>query len=293
MRDLAATGTSLVSEKPSRPQNTHMSIWQKVIPQLAERHEFLMYGILACSALHLAYLSPFKRRNYRIIAATYQDLAMPLFRNAVANPGAGNRHAIIAFAHILSVYSFASEQESEHLRVTDPWGPDIICGWLWSLRSGCKYLASVRWSVEDGPLASLLCEKVNPMDINEALRLSVVKLLLGVMQSKIHNAPWPERDCQIYRDAVHKLGYALICAKRVGEGFTTWDALTIWPTLLASDYFDLLRGSQAGALIILAHYCRLLHVLDEKWYFEGRAKRAWGYIVQNLDLKWHPYIYMQ
>ena len=66
-----------------------------------------MHGILACSALHLAYLNASERQGYLMTAAMHQELAIPLFRKAVSSTNAENCHAILAFVHIIAICSFA------------------------------------------------------------------------------------------------------------------------------------------------------------------------------------------
>ena len=285
-----ATSTSSLTHSPPGSRSARISAWQEAIPKLAERSQFLLHGILACSALHLAYMNPSARQSYRITAARYQDLAMPLFREAVANLDDDNCHAILAFIQLLAVYSFASEQENERLLVVDPNGPDVVCGWLSFLRSGCDYVSKVRLSVEHGPLAALLCEWMKPVDMYKGPQIPLVERLLNIIPSMDHQDAWSQQECQIYRDAVCKLGYAFICAERLGKEFTDWDALRVWPLLLLPDYFELLRDLHAGALIVLAHYCSLLHRLNRKWYLAGRAKRLLEHIVQRLDSEWHSHI---
>lgn len=249
-----------------------------------------MHGILACSALHLAYLRLSERQSHLISAATHQELAMPLFREAAANIDAENCHAILAFVHILAICSLASEPENERLLLVDPDGPDAVSHWLMFLRSGCDYVNAIRDSVEQGPLTALLCEWEKPMDIYGGLRTPLVEQLLSVIPSQDCEDAWSVRECQIYRDAVHELGYAFICAEKLGKDFNTWDAVRVWPMLVSLNYFHLLQDSHPGALIALAHYCLLLHKLDGRWYLQGRAKKLLGHILQRLDPKWYSHV---
>lgn len=55
---------------------------QSICPPDRSRLSFLMHGILACSALHLAYLDPSRRPKYVVEALGHQDRAIPGFRQA-------------------------------------------------------------------------------------------------------------------------------------------------------------------------------------------------------------------
>lgn len=85
------------------------TLWQVTVPQLAYRHRFLIHGILACSALHLAYKNPAEQWEYLIKASSHQDIAMPLFRSAIDDVDEDNCHSIMGFSHLLVIYSFALE----------------------------------------------------------------------------------------------------------------------------------------------------------------------------------------
>jgi len=266
-------------------------IWQEVIPQLAQESVFLMYGILACSALHLAYLEPDHRQTYRVQVARYQEQAMPLFRAAVAHLDGTNCHATLAFIHLLSIHSFAFEEEDERLLLVDVDSPNVVSDWLSFLRSGCDYVSLVREYVAQGPLNALLCEWTKPVEKYENLRHSpLVDQLLSVVPQRDSEDAWPEQECQMYRDAMLKLEYAYLAAEKLGADFSIWDALRVWPVVLSSEYFEFLRVLHPGALLVLAHYCHLLRRLDGKWYLEGRADRLLTQILQRLDTHWHPFV---
>lgn len=249
-----------------------------------------MKGILACSALHLASLRPENGEAYTVLAAEYQEMAMPTFREAVAHLNVENCHAVLSFIHLLSIYSFAFEQEDERLLVVDPYGPEMMSKWLAFLHGGCHYVSLMRDYVTDGPLKALLCEWTKPRDLYEDVRTPLTDSLLNIIPPKENDDAWSARECQIYRDAVHKLGHAFLAAEKLGEDFTIWDALRGWPLMLPQAYFDLLRGLHPGALILLAHFCPLLYRLDGKWYLKGRAKRLLSQILQKLDTHWHSFV---
>jgi hypothetical protein len=90
-------------------------LWQTTIPLLACSHSFLKHGILACSALHLAYLNPPERQRYQLTAACHQNRALPAFRSAIANANENNCNALFAFSQLLILHCFASEEQDEDL----------------------------------------------------------------------------------------------------------------------------------------------------------------------------------
>jgi hypothetical protein len=72
------TSTYLTLTQDS-PEHEH--VWQIVVPQLAVKHPFLMHGILASSALHLAHVLPERQQEYTVLAANHESMALPAFRS--------------------------------------------------------------------------------------------------------------------------------------------------------------------------------------------------------------------
>lgn len=85
-------------------------LWQSQAVTEAYSQPFLMHGILALSALHLASLSynrPEKSREHRAAALRHHDQALALFRPLLSKITAHNCHAIFGFSALLVVLSFA------------------------------------------------------------------------------------------------------------------------------------------------------------------------------------------
>lgn len=85
-------------------------LWQFTVPQLAVQFPFLMHGMLALSALHLAKLRPERRRKLITKATTNESQALPSYRSTVKNPNQENIHAIFAFSGFVAQYSLAASK---------------------------------------------------------------------------------------------------------------------------------------------------------------------------------------
>lgn len=266
---------------------TTKELWQVIVPQLAESHPFLMHGILACAALHIAHSNPSERRAYLIIASSHQDLAMPMFRFAITNVNKENCDAAFVFSHLMVIYSFAVERQDELLLLVDANESDIMPSWLYFLRSGCSMMCSVWDSLEAGPVKTLVSTWDVPTNTRGDTQHSIVDSLLSMIPLHDSQDAWPEYICQIYREAADVLGWAFSCTGRTDAVFTAWDALRIWPMEVSVEYITLLSNQHPAALILLAHYCILLRPLETHWYFEGRATRLLGAVLPLLDQRWY------
>ncbi|KFZ10144.1 hypothetical protein V501_05329 [Pseudogymnoascus sp. VKM F-4519 (FW-2642)] len=277
------TSTSLSLATDARTK----TVWQVTVPHIASQFPFLLHGILACAALHLSYLDPGQGRELMIRGRVHQDQAMPLFRSAIENPNEDNCDAVFAFSHLLVIYSFAAEREDEQLFLVESNTLKVLPSWLYFIRNGCSMLCDVWDEVESGPVGSLVSVWDIPITFLEAEQKPLMDSLLSAIPLQGFEDSWSEDACEIYREAATELGVAFSCTQGPSAGFTTWDALRIWPMRISEAYLNLLSQLHPGALILVAHYCILLQRLDSHWYFEGRAKRLLFTVMSCLDRRWH------
>ena len=268
-------------------------LWQVTVQQLARRSPFLMHGILACSALHLAHFGHPNRRGLMLKAISHHDSAMPLFRSAIEQFNESNYEAVFAFSHLLVIYSFALERDDEHLFLANSDARDVIPQWLHFVRDGCSMLCDFWDQLAVGPLSALVDaweHEVPITGLSQATQTSWTNHLLSSIPSPASEDSWPEEVNQVYRAAAIQLGHAFSCADAIGQTFTTWDVLRIWPLEISKEFLDLLGTRHPAALILLAHYCVLLHKVEEHWYLEGRAVSLLADVLAHLEGKWHGYV---
>jgi hypothetical protein len=278
---IMSTSLSLATDAKSK------TVWQVTVPHIASQFPFLLHGILACAALHLAYLDPSQGRELMIRGRVHQDRAMPLFRSAIENPNKDNCDAVFAFSHLLVIYSFAAEREDEQLFLVESNTLEVLPNWLYFIRNGCSMLCDVWDEVESGPVGSLVSVWEIPITFSEAEQEPLMDSLVSAIPLQGFEDSWSEDVCEIYRNAATELGVAFSCTQDSSAGFTAWDALRIWPMRISEAYLNLLSQRHPGALILVAHYCILLQRLDSHWYFEGRAKRLLFTVMSCLDRRWH------
>lgn len=102
---------------------------------------------------------------------------------------------------------------------------------------------------------------------------------------------WPEEVRVPYNDSAFALARTFSCLHAMDEKITTLDVVRFWPIENSVKYVELLSNWHPSALILLAHYCIVMHRVGMKsWYLEGRAASMLSTIVQRLDLAWHRYI---
>lgn len=210
-------------------------VFKVTVPQLAAEFPFLMHGILACSALHLAYGDPSHRPQYVIDALRHQELAMPEFRSTIMRVNEYNSEAILAFAFVLVVCALGMEEEEGEeggnlflfLTGTGPGGQQRSNNShaIHLLRGGCSMLCSVWSKISEGPLAPLA--ELWQDDLGVSVNLDTNPLLHSLFcvlpdrSSTIMGARpvafWSDGEMSVYRSAAIQLAEAFEFAHQRGK----------------------------------------------------------------------------
>nr|XP_035341511.1 uncharacterized protein TRUGW13939_02424 [Talaromyces rugulosus]QKX55332.1 hypothetical protein TRUGW13939_02424 [Talaromyces rugulosus] len=271
-------------------------IWLDIVPTLAYDNPFLLHGILACTSLHMAYIFPAHRHIYNLQACSHQSTALPLFRFAIDHPTEQNCDSIVVFAHLLVIYSFASDTDSSNYSlflVDDDSNGNVknclaIPQWLHFIRAGCSMLCDVWDKVENGPVSALAATWEDEIVVHDK-SLPYMKHFLALIPG---DSSWSSESISTYRNAATSLAesFAYLDSKDMESSITTWNVLGAWPLRIEDAYVDLLHERHPGALVLLAYYCIILKKLEKFWYFEGRAVKLISSIAGVLDERWHPSI---
>ncbi|KAJ5534766.1 hypothetical protein N7527_001020 [Penicillium freii] len=284
----------LSSYKTLLDKNTE-KVWLSAMANLAEEHVFLLRGILACTALHMAHLYPMQSQAYILRACVHQESALPLFRHAIEHPTEHNCDAIVIFAHLLVVYSFASDLENSNssLLLVENTGAGhrqnlILPQWLHFFRTGCVMLMSVWDRIERGPVSLLAEAYETDLEIATGNLPYLDHFLSIIPQDK----SWSNQSIVIYRHAAIALAKAFAYLEHTKDDLhvSTWNILGLWPVRVEDEFFELLSSTHPGALILLAYYCVILKHMEGCWYFGGRPAKLIASIAAVLPLRWHPFI---
>jgi hypothetical protein len=102
---------------------------------------------------------------------------------------------------------------------------------------------------------------------------------------------WPEDVRVPYNESAFALAQNFSCLHTLDERITTLDVARFWPIKNSVEFVELLEKWHPGALIILAHYCIVMHrVGGTSWYLKGAVASMLYTILRRLDVVWHRYI---
>jgi hypothetical protein len=261
-------------------------LWQVAVPREGFQHEFLMRGILAVAALHLSFLTREKQDAYRQTAVRHQDIALSLFRSLMPNISESNCHAFFALSSLIVVFAFAAPRAPHSLAFTDD--SEEPTEWLPLIRGVRSILVSVWPWIKSGSLGGLLpdgIEQPNPRELSEAADDQFQRLL------RLCEATSAGPDAaEAYREAIHGLRtcYVKLYSKAPTECEVS--IAFLWPVLIPQKFVRLLNSRAPEALIILAHYCVILHHLDGYWWKTGWTGHLIDNISRVLDEPWRSWM---
>ena len=235
------------------------------------------------SALHIAYLRPAERETYQLLAAGHQMLAIPVISSALTELNNENCHALFTCSHILAKCAFASPRPAGSLIFTAEKGDVVELVPL--LRGAFSIFEYAREWLAAGPfgpcLPPLTEEEPSFSQNPEDHRYNSLLLLLAQRE---------DEDTIVYRDSLNVLRRLLaINAAPNRTTLTRWLVYN-WPVLVPQRYIDLMTKRKPQALVILAHFCIMLNMLNSLWFMEGCATRILEQCRRDLDEEWLPYI---
>ena len=135
-------------------------LWRDYIPQQALEHPFLMHGLLAYAALHLAYLKPGSSFKYLRLCDKHQAIALQKFRSILSAP-VEPEYADSLFA-LSATLSLSSMARSCALSDTTTMDLEQIAELFVLTKGIANVIRLSRAHIKRGPMAVMLNREIYP-----------------------------------------------------------------------------------------------------------------------------------
>ena len=273
--------TTVMYQLGARDAVVHL--WRFYIPQQAFKHSFLLHGLLAFTALHLAYLKPHDSPRYLSLGDKHQAIALESFQSILssnADPDPDMADALFALSATLSLSSMA---RSCALSANTTMNMDDIAE-LFIMTKGIQNM--IRLSSEHirrGPMATMLEYQTRPEGTETELPLPVSVHFEALRQILVMYGLDPEalEDCQsaltqleeIYKNIID---FAPVVDIEIGD-------ISRWQVHVSMGYVRLIQVRNQPALIILAYYAAAITAIHTAWYIHNWAEYALRGISQSLN----------
>lgn len=255
-------------------------IWRCLVPEEALSHPFLMHGILALSALHLARIRDDHRRPaYSNLAVAHQNQALTLFRELLDDINASNAKAMFSFASVVALYTFGFPHEPD---LSDPWSNiDDLHQVLVLIRGVQQVVNRASASLRDSDFSPLLQLEDHEPFLPDDARLALEELFEA---NGICGAQDETHDTELYESTIHNLIETL---EKIHQD-TSLASVGRWAIRLKPRYVDLVQERAPLALVILTYYCVILHCQRHHWCIDHWSFRVSRAIWLVLDDQWRP-----
>ena len=276
--------------------------YQVAVPREALAHDYLMHSVLALAAVHLSLRVPLDKAPFERAALMHRNLALRLAIPSLSNITSTNAHALFAFSGMVAVLSLVFPQLPEtglppspietflnFLRLVRGVHTIVRGGLHWIdqgdmrplLRpDGMKNVA--KWMVKGEIVPVNNCEEKNATILTLPDQLLVVfGRLLEWNAALTTDSNYRELYASTINDLRKLYETVALISKERSLAF-------VWAVLLQQPFLEQLEKREPMALVILAHWCVLIHSTGHPWW----ATRLWEQLVENihreLDPKWHP-----
>lgn len=253
---------------------------QITVPSLAQTYPFVMHGILAMAAVHLSRMRPSRQLHYDMLAAKHHNEALPGFRSTLQNLNEENCIALITFSKGLVWCSLASDASSNQVKKPAGMKADWLPQWFRLLHGSCQIVKASRIWIKNGPHAlRQSCNATDePSDPADDKILTLMKQLAPVSEESL---------CKTIIAALRE---SFVRASMSHHNTPFRNAINFWIDSLPDEYIELLERKEPWALIVLAHFCVLLHRSEILWFMKGHATYLLISISESLNEKQRHYI---
>lgn len=281
-----------------------LRVWQEETPKVAFRHDYVMHGLLGFSALHMASQDPAQAQLLRTSAVDHLDKALVLYRQDKRPVDEENANAKFVFTWLVALFAFAIPPSVPPI--------DAIVELFLLVKGIDTVLAETWYWVAQGPFAPILTGGPSGQAITSPAAEGYVHLSSS---TAVRNADMrfsytlPEGmdfglnhlDYMIGVDAMlpddrRKCALVLAELKQVydtvlrAQGNCSIAQILVFPKQDSAAFSQLVKRRVPQALIILAHYCVLLDVLDTRWWIHGWSSRVLRDILGTLEEQWRTWI---
>jgi hypothetical protein len=262
----------------------HKDEYRIETPKFAFSHEFVMHGLMAVSALHLAYLRQERRDYYLAYAKAQHEAGLRAATGLIASLNEDNCVPLWIFSILCTVFATARPRKSGDFVII---GENGEADWFAVVR-GCRaILESSPDSLINSPFGSMFQSGIARGKLRENATLET-DFLLPLCQN-IADSSLDVETLAIYNKAIDELRkcYAVM------YGTTTKPELSDvfrWLWHAPVEYFQFLRQKTPVSLSILAYFAVLVHPFSSYWWLEGFSRHIVATVYQSLDQNHRPWI---
>jgi hypothetical protein len=258
----------------------------RAVMSVALSAPFVMYQMLALSALHLSHTRTAQARHYRDEATFLQTEALSQFNGSWTKITAENCVSILVFSSLLSLHTLG---EAVTVSETDAGGFLNRFVVNLNLHRGVRAVVSESWEMLSQSNISSTFDRaersLHTASLQSQEQATFVADRLHNLLDDANMGPESEQAC---REAVENLQLVYQSESLLGETppEKVPGLIWTWPIVLSGVFTDLLMKRSPEPLIILCHYAVLLHRRRHIWLVRNAGQMLISEITRFLGTYW-------
>ena len=254
------------------------TLWRTSVPEIGFSHDFVMRGILAVSALHMAHFKPEKRASYLAQAVLHHQIALQTAMSMLLNITEHNCAALYVFSMLTAIFALAKPRKPGDFLLV---GEDDIAEWLFLIQGTRAIVTMTQETLVSGNLGPILTAGARRHQLRQ--RQSSEENRLGELQYLISGTVADKHTRSIYTTSIAELRKSFAVASNSDTQALEATDVFIWVYAISEDYLGLLKQQTPEALAIFAYFCVLLKRLDSHWWVQGSSVHLISRIYRLLD----------
>ncbi|KAE8377041.1 C6 transcription factor [Aspergillus bertholletiae] len=251
----------LTSKTLSRREEVQ-NVWQNAVPKISFSHEYLMHGILALSALHIALETPERCSSYLTRSSFHLALGLRTFRTLLHSPTPDNCCPLFAFSGVMIIYAYASPVAGD-----DALAPLENIVEVFKLCRGILVLEPFMHYVREGPLRLFMWDGLPYYSDSRSLDEFYREFLHQIHRLRhfftIENID--ATQCSVYNHGLSELESSLARMRSAGLPLECGMAF-LWPISVRDELFHYIQQKCPYACLLLAFYCVQLRLFRDFWF---------------------------
>lgn len=263
-------------------------LWKINVPQVGFQYDFVMRGVLAISALHMARYKP-ERKDYYIAHAMQQhQLGLRMATSAMHDLTKENCTGVWLFSALTLFFTLGSPRGPNDFLLV---GENGLSDWLFLVKGTSWIIDANEEQLKSGHLGPMfLAGRRRSAIRRESLAKQMLKdNPLDELQGRIRDCGIDGKQVTLCANAVDALRVSFVFIFTPGPvGYETSDIL-YWVFSLSDEFLQLMKEQTQESMAILAFFCVVLRRLDSQWWLEGWSTHLMAKIWQLLDEE-HRYV---
>ncbi|KAL2815753.1 hypothetical protein BJX63DRAFT_389530, partial [Aspergillus granulosus] len=247
--------------------------WRNALCSVVQSSTFLLHGVVALGALHLASMSPAQENRYLQTAAIHHFKAIDMFRCQVSSLHGRNEGVALWFSILSTINELGFISNPNCLLGSQEDAIDRLLLVFSLIRKHNRLVQSTSkpWTSSFNRLMQDLLHLSH-----EHMVLSDVSAVLRSLEDLNHHTTADPAEESVYSHAIYVLGANYYLAS---VNPNEWAVPILWANAVSQQYLELLQVKKPMALLILALYCLLvLRNCPARWWMQW-----WEHILEAVQ----------